>query len=54
MLFALVRLAIFKVETDYPPETDNPSKNPSKLKEKQIDKIRRIVHPKLRPFHFSN
>ena len=25
--------------------------NPSKLTEKQMDKVRRIVHPKLRPFH---
>jgi len=25
MLFALVRLAIFTVGTDFPPETDNPS-----------------------------
>ena len=27
--------------------------NPSKLTEKQMDKVRRIVHPKLRPFHFQ-
>ena len=26
--------------------------NPSKLKEKQMDKVRRIVHLKLRPLHF--
>ena len=25
--------------------------NPSKLTEKQVDKVRQIVHPKLRPFH---
>ena len=35
-------------------ETDYPSlQNPSKLKEKQIDKVRWIVHLKLRPFHFQ-
>ena len=35
-------------------ETDYPSpQNPSKLKEKQMIKVRRIVHPKLRPFHFQ-
>ena len=27
--------------------------NPSKLTEKQTDKVRRIVHPKLRPIHFQ-
>ena len=27
--------------------------NPSKLTEKQMDKVRRIVHPKLRPFRFQ-
>ena len=27
--------------------------NPSKLTEKQMDEVRRIVHPKLRPFHFQ-
>ena len=27
--------------------------NPSKLTEKQMDKVRRIVHAKLRPFHFQ-
>ena len=25
----------------------------SKLTEKEMDKVRRIVHPKLRPFHFQ-
>ena len=25
----------------------------SKLTEKPMDKVRRIVHPKLRPFHFQ-
>ena len=29
-------------------------KNPPKLTGKQIDKVRRLVHPILRPFHFSN
>ena len=27
--------------------------NPSKLTEKQMDKVGRIVHPKLRPFYFQ-
>ena len=26
--------------------------NPSKFKEKQMNKVKRVVHPKLRPFHF--
>ena len=26
--------------------------DPSKLKKKQMNKVKRIVHPKLRPFHF--
>ena len=35
-------------------ETDYLSlQNPSKLKEKQMDKVRRIVHLKLRPLHFQ-
>ena len=38
------------IETNYPSETDNPL---SKLMEKQMDKVRWIVHPKLRPFHFQ-
>ena len=37
-----------------PLETDYPSpQNPSKLKEKQMDKVRRIAHLKLRPFHLG-
>ena len=42
----------------YPPfapfnriETDNPSPNRSKLTDKHMDKDRRIVHPKLKPFN---
>jgi len=27
--------------------------SPSKLTEKQMDKVRQIIHPKLRPFHFQ-
>ena len=46
-------MAIFTLETDYPSETDNPSSNTTNLAEKQIDKVRRIVHLKLRPFHFQ-
>ena len=34
-------------------ERDNHLQNPSKLSGKQMDKVRRIVHPKLRPFHFQ-
>ena len=34
MLFALVRLAIFTVEWDYPPETDNPSSKSVKIEGK--------------------
>ena len=26
--------------------------DPSKFKEKQMNKVKRVVHPKLRPFHF--
>ena len=32
-------------------EVDNPSSNSVNIYGKQMDKIRRIVHPKLRPFH---
>ena len=32
-------------------ETDN-LQNPSKLTAKHVDKVRRIVHPKARPFPF--
>ena len=32
---------------------DNPSLNPSKLTEKQMDKVRWIVHLKLRPFYYQ-
>ena len=46
-------MAFFTLETDYPPETEIHLQNPSKLTEKLIDKVRRIVHPKLRPFHFQ-
>ena len=27
--------------------------NLSKLTDRQLDKVRRIVHPKLKPFHFQ-
>ena len=36
-------MAVFTLETD----------NPSKLTEKQMDKVSWIVHPKLRLFHFQ-
>ena len=36
MLFPLVRLAIFTVETEYPPETDNPSSKFVEIEGKQI------------------
>ena len=38
----------FPLETDYPSETYDPF-----LKSEQINKVRQIVHPKLRPFHFQ-
>ena len=39
--------------TVFRPETDNPSSKSVKIDGKQMDKVRRIVHPKLRPFHFQ-
>ena len=46
-------MAVFTPDTDYASETDNPSSKPSKLMEKQMDEVRRIVLPKLKPFHFQ-
>ena len=46
-------MAVFTPETDYPSQTDNPSIKSVKIDEKQMDKVRQIVHPKLRPFHFQ-
>ena len=43
MEFIIKSVAVFTLETDYP----------SKLTEKQMDKVRRIVHSTLRPFHFQ-
>ena len=43
-------MAVFKLETDYPIVYHQ---NPSKLTEKRIDKVRQIVHPKLRLFLFQ-
>ena len=34
-------------------ETDTPSSKSVKIDGKRMDKVRRIVHPKLRPFHFQ-
>ena len=46
-LFALLSLAVFKLEKD------NPSSKSVKTDGKQMDKVRRIIHPKFRPFHFQ-
>ena len=46
MLFALVRLAIFTVETNFHLRRIIHLQNPSKLKEKQTDRVRQIVHSK--------
>ena len=45
--------AFFTLEMDYSSETDNPSSKSVKLTEKHTDKVRRIVHAKLRPVHFQ-
>ena len=34
-------------------ETDNSSSKSVKIDGKKMEKVRRIVHPKLRPFHFQ-
>ena len=50
-------MAVFTMETDYPSETNNPASKSVKIdekKKKKMDKVRRIVHPKLIPFHFKN
>ena len=49
MLVGNLELAVFTLETDL--RRIIRPQNPSKLTGKQLDKIRRIVHPKLRPFH---
>ena len=41
------RLAVFTLETDY-----LHVQNPSKLTDKQTEKIRLIIRPKLEPFRF--
>ena len=46
-------MAVFTLKTDYLSETDNPSSISVKIDGKQMNKVRRIVHPKLRPFHFQ-
>ena len=51
MLVGNLELAVFTLETDL--RRIIRPQNPSKLTGKQLDKIRRIVHPKLRPFHFQ-
>ena len=42
-------MAVFTL--DYPSEMDNHLQNPSKLTDEQMDKVRRIVQQKLKPFH---
>ena len=46
-------MAVFTLETDYPSETEIHLQNPSKLTEKLMDVVPRVVHPKLRPFHYQ-
>ena len=41
-------MAVFTLETDH-----DPSSKSVKIDGKRMDKVRRIVHPKLRPFHFQ-
>ena len=45
-------MAVFTTETDYPSETDNPSLKSVKIDEKQMDKVRQIVHQKLRQLYY--
>ena len=52
MIIGVIKMAVFTLETDYPSEMDNYPQNPSKLTNKQTDKVRRIIHPKLELFHF--
>ena len=46
-------MAVFTLETENPSEMDKPSSKSVKIDGKQMDKVRRIVHPKLTPFHFQ-
>ena len=46
-------LAVFTLETDYPSQTDIPSSKSVKIDGKQMDKVRRIAHPKLGQFQFQ-
>ena len=46
-------MAVITLKTDHLSETDNPSSVSVKIDGKQMNKVRQIVHPKLRPFHFQ-
>ena len=45
-LFKANNMAAFTLETDIHLQ------NPEKLMDEQMDKVRQIVHQKLKPFHF--
>ena len=48
----LFTMTVFTLETDYSSETDKPSWKSVKIDRWTMDKVRRIVHQNLKPFHF--
>ena len=46
-----VKMVVFTLEMDYPSETDNPSYKSAKIEGGKTGKVRRIICPKLKPFH---
>ena len=46
-------MVVFTLETENPSETDKPSSESVKIDGKQMYKVKGIVHPKLRLFHFQ-
>ena len=46
-----VKMVVFTLEMDYPSETDNPYYKSAKIEVEKTGKVRRIICPKLKPFH---
>ena len=49
----LFTMTVFTLETDCSSETDKPSWKSVKIDRWTMDKVRRIVHQNLKPFHFK-
>lgn len=46
-----VKMVVFTLEMDYPSETDNQYYKSAKIEGEKTGKVRRIICPKLKPFH---